>query len=66
MDGTRASVEAIYTQSPFEQHCKIPETLGCELTTEGYITTDAAQRLPSPESLPVATIQQKHVRLPML
>lgn len=41
-DGSRFSLTAIYTPSPFEQHCKIPEQLGCELTEDGYIKTDPA------------------------
>ncbi len=40
-DGTKSSVKAIYAPAPFEQHCKMPETLGCELTNEGYIKIDA-------------------------
>ncbi|MGK2861316.1 MAG: NAD(P)/FAD-dependent oxidoreductase [Chitinophagaceae bacterium] len=40
-DGSKVSVKAIYAPSPFEQHCKIPESLGCELTEEGYIKIDA-------------------------
>jgi thioredoxin reductase len=36
-DGTKVDVKAAYTRSPFEQHCPIPETLGCELTDDGYI-----------------------------
>lgn len=43
-DGTTSSVKAIYTRIPFEQHCTIPETLGCELTDEGYIKIDAFQK----------------------
>jgi len=39
-DGSVLPIDAIYAPSPFEQHCKIPETLGCELTDEGYIKTD--------------------------
>jgi thioredoxin reductase len=39
-DGTKSSLKAIYARAPFEQHCKIPETLGCELTEEGYIKVD--------------------------
>ena len=42
-DGTRHSVEVIYAPSPFEQHCPIPESLGCELTEEGYIKIDGFQ-----------------------
>jgi thioredoxin reductase len=43
-DGTKVNVEALYASSPFEQHCRIPESLGCELTAEGYIRTDALQK----------------------
>jgi thioredoxin reductase len=40
-DGTKTFVKAIYTRAPFEQHCQIPQTLGCQLTDEGYIKVDA-------------------------
>jgi thioredoxin reductase len=43
-DGTTYSVKAMYAKSPFEQHCTIPETLGCELTDQGYIKTDLLQK----------------------
>ena len=43
-DGTKSLVEALYAQSPFEQHSQIPEALGCEITDEGYIKTDVSQR----------------------
>jgi thioredoxin reductase len=39
-DGTKISLDALYAPSPFEQHCKLPEALGCELTEEGYIKID--------------------------
>ncbi|GAB4022439.1 NAD(P)/FAD-dependent oxidoreductase [Spirosoma migulaei] len=42
-DTTKLPVKAIYTRSQFEQQCKIPELLGCELTNDGYIRIDAAQ-----------------------
>ncbi|MGG9964796.1 NAD(P)/FAD-dependent oxidoreductase [Ferruginibacter sp. SUN106] len=42
-DGTKTPVKAIYAPQPFEQHCPIPESMGCELTDEGYIKTDAFQ-----------------------
>lgn len=42
-DGTKTSIKAIYAPSPFEQHCKIPEAMGCELTKEGYIKIDKFQ-----------------------
>ena len=42
-DGTKSSVKAIYMRSPFEQHCRIPESLGCELTDDGYLKVDPFQ-----------------------
>lgn len=42
-DGSKSSINAIYAPSPFKQHCKIPEYLGCELTEEGYIKIDNVQ-----------------------
>jgi thioredoxin reductase len=43
-EGTKSSVKVIYSPTPFEQHCQIPETMGCELTDEGYIKIDAFQK----------------------
>lgn len=43
-DGTTSPIKAFYAPSPFEQHCGIPEVLGCELTDEGYLKTDSIQR----------------------
>lgn len=47
-DGTTTALKALYARSPFEQHCKIPETLGCELTDDGYIKTDTFQKTTVP------------------
>jgi thioredoxin reductase len=47
-DGTTFSVKALYARSAFEQHCVIPQTLGCELTEEGYIKVDPAQKTTVP------------------
>lgn len=43
-NGTKAPVKALYARLPFGQHSAIPETLGCELTEEGYIRIDLTQR----------------------
>lgn len=43
-DGKKAPVHAIYARLPFVQHSSIPQELGCELTQDGYIQTDPAQR----------------------
>ena len=42
-NGELEPTNAIYAPSPFEQHCKIPETLGCEFTEEGYLKIDNFQ-----------------------
>lgn len=39
-DGTKANLKATYARSPFEQHCPIPEAMGCELTDDGYLKID--------------------------
>jgi thioredoxin reductase len=39
-DGSSLSLKAIYARFPFEQHCDIPEQMGCDLTEHGYISTD--------------------------
>jgi thioredoxin reductase len=47
-DGNESSIKALYVRSPFEQHCPIPETLGCELSDEGYILIDPFQKTTVP------------------
>jgi thioredoxin reductase len=42
-DGTKASVKAMYSRNSFEQHCTIPQALGCELNDEGYIKVNPSQ-----------------------
>lgn len=42
-DGSKAAFGAIYAAVPFIQHSDIPVSLGCELTEQGYIKTDAFQ-----------------------
>ena len=43
-DETEVSLSAIYAPTPFQQHCQIPESLGCELTSDGYIKIDQFQQ----------------------
>lgn len=43
-DGTVSFVSALYSRPAFEQHCSIPESLGCELTEDRYIKIDASQK----------------------
>ena len=42
-DGSYFLLKALYIPALFEQHCKIPRHLGCELSNEGYIKVDAFQ-----------------------
>ena len=43
-DGSQTSFDAIYASVPFEQHSKIPELLGCQLTEQGYLQVDNFQK----------------------
>ena len=47
-DGSTSPVSALYARSAFQQHCDIPQALGCELTDEGYIQIDSQQRTTIP------------------
>ena len=43
-DGSYISIDALYHRAKYEQHCKIPEQLGCELTETGHLkVTDFQQ-----------------------
>jgi thioredoxin reductase len=37
-------MKAVYARPSYEQHCSIPEMLGCGLTEVGHIKVDAFQR----------------------
>lgn len=43
-DNSVFPLEAVYARPAFEQHCKIPEMLGCELTEQGLLKTDVFQK----------------------
>ena len=43
-DGRKESLNALYARLPFAQQSTISQELGCELTTDGYIKIDAAQK----------------------
>jgi thioredoxin reductase len=43
-DNSTFELKAIYSRPAFEQHCKIPELLGCELTEQGLIKVDSFQK----------------------
>jgi len=43
-DKSEVAVKAIYARLPFVQHSPVPQSMGCELTQEGYIKIDDAQK----------------------
>ena len=43
-DNSTFDLTAIYSRPAFEQHCKIPENLGCEITEQGHIKVDMLQK----------------------
>jgi thioredoxin reductase len=47
-DGTSAALKALYAKVPFVQHSDIPQSLGCELTEQGFIKIDAMQQTTIP------------------
>ena len=47
-DGRVEEVKALYTRPEFRQHSDLPKLLGCEITAEGYIKVDSAQRTTVP------------------
>jgi thioredoxin reductase len=42
-DGSATPLNVLYAPFPFEQHSTIPQSLGCELTDDGYIKVDHFQ-----------------------
>lgn len=43
-DGTTSFVKAMYTRVPFQQHCPIPQSLGAEVTEDGYLKIDSSHK----------------------
>ena len=39
-NGELCNLSALYARIPFEQHCKLPEELGCSLNEAGYLNVD--------------------------
>lgn len=42
--GSNSPLEALYFRPAFEQHCALPEELGCALTEMGHVEVDAFQQ----------------------
>lgn len=47
-DGSSVELIALYARLPFTQHSHLPEKLGCQLTPDGYIKIDPAQKTSVP------------------
>ena len=47
-NGEKVEVKAIYARVPFEQHCKLPQDLGCEINEQGYLKVDFMQKTTIP------------------
>lgn len=43
-DHSSFELKALYARPEFEQHCKIPELLGCDLNEQGLLKTDMFQK----------------------
>lgn len=43
-DGTKQEIKAMYARPVFEQHCPIPQQLGCELTEMKHLKVDMFQK----------------------
>ncbi|MDR7127904.1 thioredoxin reductase [Algoriphagus sp. 4150] len=48
-DKSTFDLKAIYSRPEFEQHCKIPEMLGCEFTEQGHLKVDMFQKTSVPD-----------------
>lgn len=40
----KVAVKAIYARPPFEQHCNLPQDLGCEINDQGLLKVDFMQK----------------------
>lgn len=47
-NGTKMNFDAVYAAVPFSQHSDILQTLGCELTEDGYLKVDDFQKTSIP------------------
>ncbi|WP_347051275.1 NAD(P)/FAD-dependent oxidoreductase [Flavobacterium olei] len=42
--GQKVDVKAVYARPPFEQHCTLPQDLGCEINDQGLLKVDMMQK----------------------
>ncbi|MEL6561661.1 MAG: NAD(P)/FAD-dependent oxidoreductase [Bacteroidota bacterium] len=43
-DGSAYAIDALYHRPAFEQHCSIPQRIGCELTETGHLKVNEVQK----------------------
>jgi len=43
-DHSTHALDALYARPPFQQHCLVPQQMGCEINASGYIGIDEFQR----------------------
>lgn len=42
--GQKVDVKTVYARPPFEQHCTLPQDLGCEINDQGLLKVDMMQK----------------------
>lgn len=47
-DGSASAIEALYARTEFEQHCPVPQDLGCEIADSGHLKVDVMQKTTVP------------------
>ncbi|MFB9865447.1 NAD(P)/FAD-dependent oxidoreductase [Rufibacter immobilis] len=47
-DGSTRNLTTVFARLPFEQHCPLPQALGCALAASGHLQVDAFQRTTVP------------------
>ncbi|PXY44419.1 NAD(P)/FAD-dependent oxidoreductase [Flavobacterium hydrophilum] len=64
-NGEKIAVKAIYARPPFQQHCQLPQVLGCELNEQGLVKVDFMQKttVPGIYASGDATTQMRSVAL---
>lgn len=64
-NGKKIAVKAVYARPPIEQHCPLPQILGCELNEQGLIKVDFMQKatVPGIYASGDATTQMRSVAL---
>lgn len=64
-NGEKMAVKAVYARPPFEQHCPLPQILGCEMSEQGFIKVDFVQKttVPGIYASGDATTQMRSVAL---